>query len=75
MHTHTLTPMHTHTHTDMIAAQPVCCSNTSVKVTPQRDEGEGRGRRRVGSDLPLVVLVIACNRVDYLKQTLDKLLE
>ncbi len=31
--------------------------------------------KRAGPDLPMPILVIACNRVDYLKQTLNKLLE
>ncbi len=37
--------------------------------------GAGLTQKGVGPELPMPVLVIACNRVDYVKQTLDKLLE
>ena len=39
------------------------------------EKGAGLTKRGAGPELPMPVLVIACNRVDYVRQTLDKLLE
>ena len=71
-------PTPPHTHAGLITSQSTCCNKTvKAPLDPPvvRDSEHKTLTKREGPELPIVVLVIACNRVDYLRQTLDRLLE
>jgi len=63
--------------TDIILSQPGCPNGTTHTRNTRASEGRGAGihARHTDPDEPIPVLVIACNRVDYVKQTLDNLLQ